>query len=352
MKSTGLFFRVLLAYGVAVQLAGVVGCGGNTPIPSLTLSTVPTVPTVPIVPPASPAVGPIIPKPSLLVGDDANEPYIFVFPPTATGSPAPTTVINNARNVSTDGAGNIYVVSGDGFIQEYLAGQPLGTPARSIPLPAGTDAVKVVKSVSPTGEIFVADAKGVSVFSATANGNDQPVRYIMGNSQPDGGPATAINPRYALAVDGADNLYMSNNSATPIVVFGSTATGTVIPVRALGGSLTMLFGKTFDVYGMAIDSIGNLYVNCNCQRGPAILEFSPTANGNVAPIRTISGALTLVYGGGIAVDATGNIYHSTTTNYVTQSVMKYSPTATGNVAPDSILTVGPWTGYDQSIAVY
>jgi hypothetical protein len=33
-------------------------------------------------------------------------------------------------------------------------------------------------------------------------------------------------------------------------------------------------------------------------------------------------------------------------------VMKYSPTASGNVASDSILTVGPWTGYDQSIVVY
>jgi hypothetical protein len=76
-----------------------------------------------------------VPKPSLLVGDDANDPYIFAFPPTATGSPAPTAVINNARNVSTDGAGNIYVVSRDGFIQEYLAGQPIGIPARSIPLP-------------------------------------------------------------------------------------------------------------------------------------------------------------------------------------------------------------------------
>jgi hypothetical protein len=217
MRSTVLLFRVLLGFGVAALLVGVVGCGGNTPIPSLTL---PTVPTVPIVPPTSPAVGPIIPKPSLLVGDDANDPYIFVFPPNATGSPAPTTVINNARNVSTDGAGNIYVVSGDGFIQEYLAGQPIDTPARSIPLPAGTDAVKVVKSVSPTGEIFVADAKGVSVFSATANGNDQPARYIMGNSQPNGEQATAINPRYALAVDSADNLYMSNNSSSPIVVSG------------------------------------------------------------------------------------------------------------------------------------
>jgi hypothetical protein len=209
-----------------------------------------------------------------------------------------------------------------------------------------------VKSVSPTGEIFVADTKGVSVFSATANGNDQPVRYIMGNSQPDGGPATAINPRFALAVDGGNNLYMSNNSATPIAVFASTATGTVVPVRALGGPLTMLSGKLFDVYGMATDSLGNLYVNCYCQGAPAILEFSSTANGNAAPIRTISGELTLVYIGGIAVDAIGNIYHSTTTNYVTQSVMKYSSAASGNVVPDSILTVGPWTGYDQSIAVY
>jgi sugar lactone lactonase YvrE len=153
-------------------------------------------------------------------------------------------------------------------------------------------------------------------------------------------------------VDGADNLYMSNNSATPIVVFGPTDTGTVVPVRALGGQLTMLTGRSFGVYSMAIDTAGNLYVSCSCQGAGAILEFGPTANGDVAPTRVISGDLTLAYGGGIAVDSAGNIYQSTTTNYSTQSVIKYSPTASGNVAPDSILTVGPWTGYDQSIAVY
>jgi hypothetical protein len=348
MRSMVLLFEVLMGFGAAILLIAFVGCGGSTPISSLPVSTAPIAPA----PPTPPAVGAIIPKPSLLVGDDANDPYIFVFPTTASGSPPPTAVISNARNVSTDASGNIYVVSGDGVVQEFLAGQPIGTPVRSIPLPAGTDAVKVVKSVSPTGEIFVADAKGISVFSATANGNDQPARYIVGNSQPNGSAATAITPGYALAVDGADNVYMSNSSATPIVVFGPTDSGTVVPRRALGGAQTMLSGKLFGVYGLAIDGAGNLYVNCYCEGAPAILEFSPTADGNVAPIRVISGALTSIYVGGITVDAAGNIYHSTTTNYVTQSVMKFSPDASGNVAPDSILTVGPWTGYDQSVAIY
>ena len=124
------------------------------------------------------------------------------------------------------------------------------------------------------------------------------------------------------------------------------------PMRALGGELTMLTGKSFYISGMAIDNVGNLYVSCYCQGVSAILEFGPTANGNVAPIRAISGNQTSVYSGGIAVDSAGNIYLNTSMNYTTELVLKFSPTDSGNVAPDSILVVGQWTDYDESIAVY
>jgi hypothetical protein len=338
--------NVFLNCSLAALLAAITGCAGSGPNVNATQTTVPTP-----LPPVS-ASGTIISRPSLLVGDDANTPYILVFPPTATGSPAPTAMISNARNVSTDAAGNIYVVSADGFIQQYPAGKPNATPARSIPLAAGTNPGTVVKAVSQTGEIFVSDEVGVSVYSAMANGNDLPVRYIQGNAQANGGAATAIMPGYALAVDSVDNLYMSNNGVTPIVVFGPNDSGVVVPQRAIGGDQTMLFGKAFGVFSMATDTAGNLYVSCSCGGGGAILEFAPTANGNVAPIRVISGALTLAYGGGITVDSAGYIYQSTTTNYTTQSVIRYSPSAVGNVAPDSIFTIGEWTGYDQSIAVY
>jgi hypothetical protein len=35
-----------------------------------------------------------------------------------------------------------------------------------------------------------------------------------------------------------------------------------MPMRALGGDLTLLNGWSFGVYGMATDSSGNLYVSC------------------------------------------------------------------------------------------
>jgi hypothetical protein len=68
----------------------------------------------------------------------------------------------------------------------------------------------------------------------------------------------------------------------------------------------------------------------------AILVFAPGANGNVAPIRTISGPGTGISGpADVAVDAAGDVYSS---NYNNSTITEYAPGASGNATP--IKTIG------------
>jgi hypothetical protein len=169
---------------------------------------------------------------------------------------------------------------------------------------------------SLTGEIFVSDGKGIAVFSATATGNADPVRYILGNSQTGGGPSTAIVPGL-IAVDAADTLYVQNTADSSIVVFGPTDTGTVVPSRTIAGPLAGLTSNGANITAMTTDTAGNLYVLCNCSKPDGtgtyfgVFEFSPTANGNVAPMRLFATpGMASNYSGGVAVDSAGTIYVS------------------------------------------
>ncbi|MBV8171449.1 MAG: hypothetical protein JO219_05925 [Candidatus Eremiobacteraeota bacterium] len=84
----------------------------------------------------------------------------------------------------------------------------------------------------------------------------------------------------------AGNIYVSLFAANTINVFAANATGNVAPIRSISGASTALA----DPPGLAVDPTGKLYVT-NFQ-GPTLTEYAAGANGNVAPVVTISGAAT------------------------------------------------------------
>jgi hypothetical protein len=275
---------------------------------------------------------------------DWSADSVIIFPTTTTGylgDEVPNWEIAGSR-VSLDGAGNLYVLTDKhiGVISPYT---PLLTESRSLPVGPGTK-IPTVKdmAVSQKGELFISDGNGIAVFGETANGLADPVRYILGNSQPGGGTSTAIIPGL-IAVDASDNLYVQNTADSSIAVFGPTATGNAIPSRTIAGPLA---GLTSDeqIVGVTTDSTGNLYVLCNClQAGTnktelGVFEFGPTANGNVSPIRyvTTAGMNSTNYPGtGVAVDSTGTIYVSGGT-----AIFEFSATASGDVMPTNTVVIG------------
>jgi autotransporter family porin len=298
---------------------------------------------------------------------------ILQFSATGTGNITTTGTITAPANtffgaVTTDGAGNVYAgyqgLASPGAFLEYAAGATGSpTPLRTLPSDTTTKLALVnAAATNAAGESFFAeDSGGVAVFSANATGSVPPSRYILGASQTGGGLSTLIVAG-AIAADSSDNIYVVNEGAPglmPIVVFGPTATGNVAPVRTIGGPLTLL--SVGLVGGVATDSAGNLYVTTNTITGSganavysgSILVFAPAASGNVAPTRSISGALTLlVRASGIQVDSVGNIFVTSTSSTGTNpAVLKFSATASGNVAPTSSFTSTAWTNPDPGVSL-
>ncbi len=91
---------------------------------------------------------------------------------------------------------------------------------------------------------------------------------------------------------------------------------------------------------MTTDAEGNLYVttNPNALNGVGVLEFAPDANGNVAPIRSLSSTSMGNWSGflGVAVDSSGLIYVRATDPYC-GAVFVFAADASGNSDPLRVL---------------
>jgi len=161
---------------------------------------------------------------------------------------------------------------------------------------------------------------------------DAPKRTISGS-------ATLLNRPAGLAVDSVhQELYVANdvdvNAA--ILVFPLSANGNVAPSRILQGPLTTLMGPI----GLALDLAHNelIVVSYKVDDGGSITTFARTAQGNVAPVRTIQGPLTgFNRPQAVALDLLNNeliVANSFFDNTLSRgALLTFSRTATGNVAP-------------------
>lgn len=303
-------------------------------------------------------------QPSYSVGVSLTEPSVIV----GTNGWGPTLVYDASGSASSpyaslegclpavDAQGNVYMLTfqfpwGCGFspasIEVYPPNAVGGSGIRSLPVGPGTKIGSVEDmAVSPSGEIFVNDGNGVAVFSATANGSDAPVRYI----QWDGGEgSTPIAPGY-IAVDNMDNLYVQNGSS--IAVFGPQDTGLVVPARVISGPDTQLgaLGR------MTTDAKGNLYVTIGVTAlvGVGVLEFSADANGDIAPLRSVSSTSMENFSGylGVAVDSSGPIYVRATDPYC-GAIFVFAADASGSANPLRVLGGScPADDIDGTIAIF
>jgi len=305
---------------------------------------------------------------NLYVVQAGRDPISTLVFPIAAGSSSTPYLEIPGSHVSVDGAGNIYTLDQENYptfavtsINVYSANSPTGKPVRSLPVGPGTKiSAAYDMAVSAAGEIFVNDGNGIAVFSPTATGDADPARYIedLGGEE----PAAIIWTRF-MVVDTSGNLYVGTNSdQRPIAVFGPNDTGPVAPSRTIAGSLTHLGGAAceggFGIFGMTVDDPGNLYVLYRCMttsddpsaESLTVYEFGPTANGNVAPIRSVTTPGMGIYyaGTGLAVDSAGTIYVSA--SYGTESpfsfvpaVLEFPATASGTVNPSNVLTSPAWS---------
>ena len=198
------------------------------------------------------------------------------------GGPATQAGLCYPYDVAVDGAGNVYIadrlshrirkVDTSGIISTIAGSRYYGGyggdggPATQARLndPAGV-------TVDIAGNIYIADTVNrrirkvdTSGIITTIAGSGQSVYYFRDAG--DGGPATdaAISHPYNVTVDGAGNLYITDSSHRRIRKVDSSGT---INTIAGGGQRGVVGdgGPATDAYlnrprGLALDSVGNLYI--------------------------------------------------------------------------------------------
>jgi sugar lactone lactonase YvrE len=187
-------------------------------------------------------------------------------------------------------------------------------------------------------KVFNANLSGgsIMVFEVGLGGYSSQLATIAGD-------ATGLKEPNAVAVDKGGNIYVIDQGGRPVeqkvLVYAKGASGNVAPIATIVGSNTGLFGPS----GIAVDEARRIYVanRGHFRSGPnSITVYAPGANGNASPIATITGPNTqLGEPMGIAVDADGTIFVANWENRVTT----YAPGANGDVPPIAVIQ-GSHTG--------
>jgi hypothetical protein len=180
--------------------------------------------------------------------------------------------------------------------------------------------------------IYVVNAAtpNVTVYGASANGNVAPVQTISGF-------ATRLMNAFGVGVDSGRNIYATSFirnhyfDAGSVLVYATGANGNVSPIRDITGGNPQLD----NIRGIALGpNNGTFVTNDYYWYGEygVVTAYPSGANGDVSPVQTIFGSNTGLNGPwGIAVGPHGGVY--VTNIYGNFSVTVYSPGANGNVSP-------------------
>lgn len=279
---------------------------------------------------------------------------VLTFPANVSGSVTPSATLSLPAgfypvSIMTDAYGQMYVggdlaVGNTGEVLVYAAGATgTAAPLRTITGGLSTLWSPNAMALDAAGQLYVAFGNipgGISVFAANANGAAAPLRVITG-------PATLLDlGPDGLAVDASGTIYAIRQDPSGflggVLAFSSTATGNAAPIRNISGSNTP-FGEP---EALTLDNAGNLNVVSLAAGAPLVSTLSvyaSTATGNVAPLRSITGANTgLATVRDIHVDAAGNIYVAGLSSSLTPFVAAFAPTQTGNTAPAISFTSVAW----------
>jgi hypothetical protein len=259
---------------------------------------------------------------------NAGSGPVTAYPARSSGHVAAVDSIPNPglNNTVWDPWGVAFDPAGDLFVQTFISDAttfvfPWGhtTPARIFRVD-GPDSRSI--AVDATGYEYVAHGEGPAMISVAAPGAagmpsqsySVPAVRTISTAENEFAPWPS-----SLAVDPAGQIVVAAMSSlgNAVEVFAGGAGGSNTPLRSLSGSATGLGTcagfDTCDHLAVATSALtGDLYVAVTTSSGAAIEEFSGTANGDVAPLRSISGKRTGLNGmvvTGLAVSSVnGNIY--------------------------------------------
>jgi hypothetical protein len=138
------------------------------------------------------------------------------------------------------------------------------------------------------------------------------------------------------------SVWVGNGANSNVNAFALSANGDTAPIASLSGALTGLNG----IGGLAFDSVGELWVAS--ANNDALEQFAPGATGNMAPTRVVTGPNTgLVTPAGITLDSARLLY---VTESAANAVAIFPAGATGNAPPLATIS-GPHTGLSAPVGI-
>jgi len=262
---------------------------------------------------------------------------IATYPATANGNVAPSVLLAGAKTglesadrLVVTNAGTMWTCPSSFTVVGFAAGASGNVaPARSI----STGLVPCYGlAVDKTGRVAVVGGGGngrVQIWARGARGNDKPSQTIFG-------ARTQINRPWGLAFSSPGALYVTSLADYPpsfagqnIAAFAPTANGNEAPLRVISGSNTGIAVPR----SIFIDSWRSLIWIVN-ERGWSIEAFPIGANGNAHPSIAIVGPHTQLENPlAVAVDAAGYVYASDLTR-----ITVYAPGANGDATPVQTIT--------------
>jgi serine/threonine protein kinase/streptogramin lyase len=237
--------------------------------------------------------------------------------------------------VAVDGSGNVYVAdTGNNTIREITPNGIVSTLAGFAGYPGDADGAghnarfrnPWSVAVDGLGNVFVADMSNNTIRKITPTGV---VTTLAGRARMSGntdgtGSGARFNAPFAVAVDNAGNLYVSDSANNTIRKM--TPGGLVVTLAGLPGYAGSTDGNGSNArfsnpQGLAVDGAGNIYVADTGNN--SIRKMSPTGKVTTLPLPAgVGGADNQTAGntqlnnpGGVAVDAAGNLYVADTNNH-------------------------------------
>jgi DNA-binding beta-propeller fold protein YncE len=179
----------------------------------------------------------------------------------------------------------------------------------------------------PGRELCVANSvsQSISVYSQVASGDVAPLRTNKSLTGLGGVKGIAVNPANG-------EVFVANYSSNSITVFPKNAVDDATPMRTIYGSSTLLSQPS----GIAIDATNNEIFVAN--GNASITVYSLNADGDVAPLRKISGTQTkLALPKAVAVDVTHN--EIMVADYILNGdeIITFRRDASGDIAPLRII---------------
>jgi hypothetical protein len=192
-------------------------------------------------------------------------------------------------------------------------------------------------------------APSILVFASDAVGDAAPIRVI-------GGPNTGLVAPYAITTDPVNNeLYVSDFFGSAVHVYPLDADGDIAPLRSLvDGPNSLLVWPRQLVVDTANDQIIVPSFNIFSDPTSSIRTYPRTADGDVAPVRSLFGDATLIDNPiSIVLDPTHD--EIITDSYSAggagiAGLLAFARTADGDVAPSRAITSDGFGGYTNFLA--